>query len=78
MYYILINISPNYNTGKTFSRRLRIMELAIIFLVVAILCAIAVLRELKTKNFFAVAFAGASTLVFGWFSIMTLFSPLFQ
>jgi uncharacterized membrane protein len=54
------------------------MVLAIMLLVVAILCAFAVIRELKTKNFFAVAFAGVSALVFGWFSIMTLIAPLFE
>ncbi|MDL4841551.1 DUF2759 family protein [Aquibacillus rhizosphaerae] len=53
------------------------MVLAVLFLVVTILCAIAVFRELKTKNFFAVGFAGISTLVFGFFSIATLLSPLF-
>ncbi|MDC3415515.1 DUF2759 domain-containing protein [Aquibacillus salsiterrae] len=53
------------------------MELAIMLLLVAILCATAVFRELKTKNLFAVAFAGISTLVFGWFSVMTIMSELF-
>ncbi|QDP40603.1 DUF2759 domain-containing protein [Radiobacillus deserti] len=53
------------------------MVLAIMLLVVAILCAIAVFRELKSKNLFAVAFAGASMLAFGWFSIMTIYAELF-
>ncbi|MDC3413396.1 DUF2759 domain-containing protein [Aquibacillus sp. 3ASR75-11] len=52
------------------------MVLAVMLLVVAILCAAAVIREFKTRNFFAVAFAGVSALVFGWFSIMTLIEPL--
>ncbi|MBM7569672.1 putative membrane protein [Aquibacillus albus] len=50
--------------------------MAIILLVVAVLCLVAVFRELKAKNFFAVGFAGISTLVFGWFSIMTILSEL--
>lgn len=52
------------------------MVLAILFLFVAILCALAVFRELKAKNLFALAFAGISTLVFGWFSIMTIYASL--
>ncbi|KGX88872.1 DUF2759 family protein [Pontibacillus litoralis] len=51
------------------------MVLAIMLLLVTILCIIAFFRELKTRNFFAVAFAGVSTLAFGFFSIMTLISP---
>ncbi|MFD1018742.1 DUF2759 domain-containing protein [Thalassobacillus hwangdonensis] len=54
-----------------------ILVTAIIILLVAILCVLAVFREVKNKNFFAVAFAGVSALIFGWFSIMTLYSNLF-
>nr|WP_255437671.1 DUF2759 domain-containing protein [Thalassobacillus sp. CUG 92003] len=53
------------------------MVTAIIILLVTILCVFAVFRELKSKNFFAVLFAGASALIFGWFSIMTIYSNLF-
>ncbi|MBH0229866.1 DUF2759 domain-containing protein [Halobacillus yeomjeoni] len=53
------------------------MVTAIILLFVAILCVIAVFREMKTKNFFAVMFAAVSALMFGWFSIMTIYSNLF-
>ncbi|MBA2173603.1 DUF2759 domain-containing protein [Halobacillus locisalis] len=53
------------------------MVTAIILLIVAILCVIAVFRELKTKNFFAVLFAAASALMFGWFSVMTIYANLF-
>lgn len=49
------------------------MALGVMLLVVAILCAIATIREIKRRNFFAVGFAGISFLVFGWFSIMTIF-----
>ncbi|MCA0970090.1 DUF2759 domain-containing protein [Halobacillus litoralis] len=54
------------------------MVTAIILLIVAVLCVFAVFRELKTKNFFAVLFAGVSALVFGWFSVMTVWANLFS
>ncbi|UOQ93731.1 DUF2759 domain-containing protein [Halobacillus shinanisalinarum] len=53
------------------------MVTAIILLLVTILCVCAVFREIKTKNFFAVLFAAASALVFGWFSVMTIYANLF-
>ncbi|MGP4042348.1 DUF2759 family protein [Gracilibacillus sp. D59] len=58
------------------------MELAFIILVITILCVIAVVRELKAQNMFGVAFAAISALVFGFFSIATLYweliRPLFE
>ncbi|MFQ3542784.1 DUF2759 domain-containing protein [Halobacillus rhizosphaerae] len=54
------------------------MVTGVILLIVAILCVLAVFREAKSKNFFAVLFAGASALVFGWFSVMTIYSNLFS
>ncbi|MGI8316149.1 DUF2759 family protein [Halobacillus mangrovi] len=53
------------------------MVTAILLLLVAILCVLAVFREMKSKNFFAVLFAAVSALMFGWFSIMTIYSNLF-
>ncbi|WP_369793208.1 DUF2759 domain-containing protein [Halobacillus sp. BBL2006] len=50
---------------------------AILLLIVAILCVLAVFREIKSKNFFAVLFAAVSALMFGWFSVMTIYSNLF-
>jgi uncharacterized membrane protein len=50
------------------------MILSIILLVVALLSAVAIIREIKRKNFFAVGFAGISFVVFGWFSIATIIS----
>ncbi|WP_088104700.1 DUF2759 domain-containing protein [Halalkalibacter urbisdiaboli] len=50
------------------------MFLSIVFLLIAILCAFAVIRELRRKNFFAVGFAALTFIVFGWFSVMTIFS----
>ncbi|WP_078552889.1 DUF2759 domain-containing protein [Bacillus alkalicellulosilyticus] len=52
------------------------MFLAINLLLVAIFSAFGLVRELKNKNFFAVGFAGLSLAVFGWFSVMTIFSIL--
>ncbi|MEQ6375913.1 DUF2759 domain-containing protein [Bacillaceae bacterium S4-13-58] len=53
------------------------MVLAILFLFVTILCVIATLREVKRKNILALGFAGISALVFGWFTVMTMYSELF-
>ncbi|MGO4887149.1 DUF2759 domain-containing protein [Anaerobacillus sp. MEB173] len=50
------------------------MVLSILFLLVAILCGLAVVRELRRKNFFAFGFAAVSFAVFGWFSVMTIIS----
>ncbi|ARK31424.1 DUF2759 family protein [Halalkalibacter krulwichiae] len=50
------------------------MILSIILLIVALLSAVAIVREIKRKNFFAVGFAGLSFVVFGWFSIATIIS----
>ncbi|WP_100404784.1 DUF2759 domain-containing protein [Bacillus solitudinis] len=50
------------------------MFLSITLLLVAILCGFAVIRELRRKNFVAVGFAALSFIVFGWFSVMTIFS----
>ena len=52
------------------------MVLAIIFLLVASVCIFGTLRSIKNRNFLAVFFAGATTLLFGWFSIMTLISEI--
>ncbi|WP_332697925.1 DUF2759 domain-containing protein [Halalkalibacter lacteus] len=50
------------------------MILSIILLVVALLSAFALVRELRRKNFFAVGFAGISFVVFGWFAVATIIS----
>ncbi len=52
------------------------MVLAIIFLLVAIVCVFGVFRSFKNRNFLAIFFSGASVLLFGWFSIMTIVSEL--
>lgn len=52
------------------------MTLAIILLVVALLSAVSVLRQLKLRNHFAVAFSGISALAFGFFSIATIISEI--
>ncbi|PKR78988.1 DUF2759 domain-containing protein [Halalkalibacillus sediminis] len=53
------------------------MVLGIILLFVAILSVFAVFREMKHRNIFAILFSGASALVFGWFSVMTILNALF-
>ncbi|MCL7749858.1 MULTISPECIES: DUF2759 domain-containing protein [Halalkalibacter] len=50
------------------------MIFSIIMLVTALLCAVAIVRELRRKNFFAVGFAGISFVVFGWFAVATIIS----
>ncbi|TLS36334.1 DUF2759 domain-containing protein [Pseudalkalibacillus caeni] len=47
------------------------MGLAIIFLLVTALAVWGVFRSLGGKNFFGMLMAGATTLVFGWFTVMT-------
>lgn len=48
------------------------MGLVIIFALVTIFCAISTVRSLANKNVLAIGFAGISTLVFGWFTVMTI------
>lgn len=78
--HIITNLVHNEN-DRSFVRRMN-MELGFIVLLVTILCAAAVVRSFKSQNMFATAFAGIATLVFGFFSIATLYweliHPLFQ
>ncbi|WP_102027031.1 DUF2759 domain-containing protein [Salirhabdus sp. Marseille-P4669] len=53
------------------------MVVAILLFIATILCILAIFREAKQRNFFAVGFAGISTLVFGWFSVMSIIHELF-
>ena len=48
------------------------MILAIILLIVALLSVVSVFRQLKFKNYFALAFSAISAASFGFFSIMTI------
>ncbi|WP_017755775.1 DUF2759 domain-containing protein [Calidifontibacillus oryziterrae] len=52
------------------------MGLVIIFTLVTLLCAYGTLRSLKAKNMLGIFFAGASVLVFGWFTVMTFIGIL--
>ncbi|GAB2573429.1 DUF2759 family protein [Gracilibacillus alcaliphilus] len=52
------------------------MELGFIILVVTVLCVIAVVREFKSQNMLGAGFAAISALVFGFFSIATLYWEL--
>ncbi|MBU9724204.1 MULTISPECIES: DUF2759 domain-containing protein [Bacillaceae] len=53
------------------------MVLGIITLLISILAAVGLFRELKKKNFFAVGFAFITVAVFGWFSVMTIWKIIF-
>ncbi|KHF38076.1 DUF2759 domain-containing protein [Halalkalibacter okhensis] len=50
------------------------MIFSIIMLITALLCAVAIVREVRRKNFFAVGFAGITFVVFGWFAVATIIS----
>ncbi|WP_188453660.1 DUF2759 family protein [Virgibacillus oceani] len=46
--------------------------LACLLLIVALLSAVSVIRQIKLKNMFALGFSAVSALAFGFFSIATL------
>lgn len=48
------------------------MVLGIILLLVTILSAVSVIRQLKLKNILALGFSVVSVLAFGFFSVMTI------
>ncbi|WP_163969998.1 DUF2759 family protein [Oceanobacillus halotolerans] len=52
------------------------MFLGILFLIVALLSVVSVIRQLKFRNILALAFSGASALAFGFFSIMTIITEI--
>lgn len=52
------------------------MVLAIILLIVALLSAVSLFRQLKNKNVLAILFSAASAVVFGFFSIATLIDSI--
>ncbi len=52
------------------------MILAIILLIVALLSVVSVLRQIKFKNYFALAFSAVAALSFGFFSVMTIVCSL--
>lgn len=49
------------------------MVLAILFLLVAIVSVVSFFRQIKFRNVLAIAFSGISALVFGFFSLSTIF-----
>lgn len=53
------------------------MGTVIIFLLVAVLAAIGLIRSLKNRNILGILFAVGTCLVFGWFSIMTFMNSGF-
>lgn len=52
------------------------MVLAIILLLVTLLCVISIIRQLKLRNNFALAFSAVSALAFGFFSIATIIAEI--
>lgn len=52
------------------------MVLAIIFLLVALLSVVSVLKQIKLKNYLALAFSALSALAFGFFSVSTIICSL--
>jgi uncharacterized membrane protein len=55
---------------------MRHIVLGIIFLVVAIVALVSVVRQMKFRNYFALGFSGLAVLVFGFFSIATIVEVL--
>lgn len=52
------------------------MVLAIILFVVAVVAVISFFRQLKFKNYLALAFSAIAAVAFGFFSISTIFCEL--
>lgn len=52
------------------------MVLAIILFIVTLLCVLSVLRQVKFKNYFALAFSAIAALSFGFFSVATILCSL--
>src|SRR5699024_1985941 len=50
--------------------------LGIIFLLVALLAVVSVIRQLKIKNYLALGFSAVTALALGFFSIMTIICQL--
>lgn len=50
--------------------------LGILFLLVALLAVVSVIRQLKIKNYLALIFSVLTAVTFGFFSIATIISEL--
>lgn len=50
--------------------------LGILFLLVALLAVVSVIRQLKYKNILALLFSALTAVVFGFFSIATIISEI--
>lgn len=48
------------------------MVLGILLFFITILCVVSIFRQIKFRNYFAVAFSAISALSFGFFSIATI------
>jgi len=52
------------------------MVLAIILLIVALLAVVSIFRQVKFKNYLALAFSAIAAGTFGFFSVMTIVCEL--
>lgn len=52
------------------------MVLAIILFIVTLLAVVSIFRQVKFKNYFALAFSAIAALSFGFFSVMTIVCEL--
>ncbi|AUJ26273.1 MULTISPECIES: DUF2759 family protein [Virgibacillus] len=50
--------------------------LGVLFLLVAILAVVSIIRQLKYKNIFAIGFSAITALAFGFFAVATIISEL--
>ncbi|GGH79730.1 hypothetical protein JOD43_001712 [Pullulanibacillus pueri] len=48
------------------------MVVGIIFLLIALLCLLAIIREAKRRNFFGAGYAFICCIVLGWFALYTI------
>lgn len=53
------------------------MGLAIIFLFVTIFAIAGFIREMKNRNVLGIGFSFLTLAVFGWFTVMTMYSSVF-
>lgn len=52
------------------------MALGFIFLVISIFAIVGCIRQFKQKNYFGSGYALLTLLLFGWFSIMSIYADI--
>ncbi|WP_407939233.1 DUF2759 domain-containing protein [Oceanobacillus salinisoli] len=75
MYFPNQKITTREKGHKEVFKKMHIV-LGILFLFVALLAVVSVIRQLKFKNMFALIFSALTALVFGFFSIATIISEI--